>query len=151
MSDIFISYSHGDKNKVQNIVTKIKSAGHNVWIDESKLSISDAISTDIKNNIQKANFVMVFLSFNSVESLWVKQEIYEALYCELKNKKSKLIPCLIDDCKMPIAFTKSKNFKRIYESFIGDEQKSIDKVLLIFNSPPRDVFENEYYAILNIP
>ena len=53
MSDIFISYSHKDKIKVQNIVTKIKGAGHNVWIDESRLSVSDTISTEIKKNIQK--------------------------------------------------------------------------------------------------
>ena len=151
MSNIFISYSHKDKNKVQDIVTKINGAGHNVWIDESKLSVSDPISTDIKKNIQNADFVMVFLSLKSVKSIWVKQEIYEALYFELKNKKSKLIPCLIDDCELPIAFTKSKNFNRIYENFTVDEQKSINKVLSIFNSPPRDVFENEYYAILNIP
>ena len=151
MSDIFISYSHEDKSKVQNIVTKIKAAGHNVWIDESKLSISDTISIDIKKNIQTADFVMIFLSLNSVKSLWVKQEIYEALYFELKKKKSKLIPCLIDDCELPIAFTKSKRFNRMYENFIKDEQESFDKVLSIFNSPPRDVFENEYYSILNIP
>ena len=151
MRDIFVSYSHKDKNKVQNIVTKIKGAGHNVWIDESKLSVSDTISIEIKKNIQKADFVIVFLSLKSVNSLWVKQEIYETLYFELKNKKSKLIPCLIDDCELPIAFTKSKNFNRIYESFIEDEQKSINKVLSLFKSPPRDVFENECYAILKIP
>lgn len=151
MSNIFVSYSHKDKIKVQNIVTKIKNAGHNVWIDESNLSLSDTISIDIKKNIVKSDFVMVFLSKNSVNSLWVKQEIYESLFCELKNKKSKLIPCLIDDCELPAAFTKSKKFNRIYENFVLDENKSIDNVLSIINVPPHNVFENEFYAVLNIP
>ncbi|MCF8054795.1 MAG: toll/interleukin-1 receptor domain-containing protein [Deltaproteobacteria bacterium] len=151
MGDVFISYSHMDKDKVQGIVSKIKDAGHNVWIDETKLSVSDTISTDIKNNIQRVDFVIVFLSLNSVGSVWVKQEIYESLLFELKNKKSKLIPCLIDECELPTAFIKSKKFNRIYENFVLDEKKSINKILSTLSSSPRKIFENEFYAILNIP
>ncbi|MEK0337958.1 MAG: toll/interleukin-1 receptor domain-containing protein, partial [Nitrosopumilus sp.] len=103
MSKIFISYSHKDKQRVQNIVKKIKGAGHDIWTDESRLSISDAISSEIQKNIQNSDYVIVFLSSNSVDSKWVRQEIYEALYQELKNRELKLIPCLIDDCELPKA------------------------------------------------
>jgi len=151
MSKIFISYSHKDKQKVKNIVKEIKSAGHYVWIDESRLSISDAISSEIKKNIINSDYVIVFLSSNSVDSKWVRQEIYEALYQELKNRELKLIPCLIDNCDLPKAFTKSKKFNRVYESFLKNEQESTKNILSILNKSSREVFEDEYYAILNIP
>lgn len=151
MAKIFISYSHEDKIKVQNIVSKIKSVGHDVWIDESKLLISDAISLEIQKNIQDSDYVIVFLSSNSVGSKWVCQEIYEALYQELKKKKLKLIPCLIDDCELPKAFTKSKKFNRIYNSFIKDEQKAIQQLITTLNEDSRKLFKDENYAILKIP
>lgn len=151
MSKIFISYSHKDKQQVQNIVKKIKDAGHDIWIDESRLSISDAISSAIQKNIQNSDYVIVFLSSNSVDSKWVRQEIYEALYQELKNRELKLIPCLIDDCEFPKAFTKSKKFYRLYQSFLENEQEATKNILSILNASTREVFEDEYYAILNIP
>ena len=85
---------------------KIKDASHDIWIDENQLSISDAISSEIQRNIQNSDYVIVFLSSNSVDSKWIRQEIYEALYQELKYREVKLIPCLIDDCQLPKAFTK---------------------------------------------
>ncbi|MCJ7432695.1 MAG: toll/interleukin-1 receptor domain-containing protein, partial [Anaerolineales bacterium] len=151
MSKIFISYSHKDKKKVQDIVSQIADAGHDVWIDESKLLISDPITSEIQKNILAADYVIVFLSPNSAESTWVRQEIYATLYQELRNKKMKLIPCLIKDCKLPKAFTKTKKFSRIYEIFPENQQDAMKNILSILNDSTRAVFTDEYYAILNIP
>ena len=60
MSKVFISYSHKDKQQVQNIVKNIKDAGHDIWIDECRLSISDTISSEIQKNIQELNDVIIF-------------------------------------------------------------------------------------------
>ncbi len=151
MSKVFISYSHNDKVKIQDVVRQIKNAGHDVWIDESKLLVSDPITVDIQENIRNSDYVIVFLSPHSVESTWVRQEIYETLYQELHNRKIKLLPCLIEDCELPKAFTKTKKFSRIYENFLINAKESVANILSILDESAREVFRDEHYAVLHIP
>lgn len=151
MAKLFVSYSHKDKDFVKSIVDKIDKTHHEVIIDEKNFDIGDPINTEIMNRIAEADFIMVFLSSNSVKSVWVNQEIYNSLYNELKDKELKLIPCVIDNCNLPEAFNKLKQFERIYLDFKTNFEEAIEKLLQRLNAGRTPVFDNETYFVLNIP
>ncbi len=151
MAKLFVSYSHKDKDFVNRIVEKIDKDRHKVEIDEKFLDIGDPINTKIRNLIIDVDFVAVILSSNSVGSVWVNQEIYESLYHELKDKKLKLIPCVIDNCDLPEAFTKLKQYARFHLDFKTDFNEAIEKLINRLDTGGTPVFENENYFVLNIP
>ena len=151
MPKIFISYSHVDKVVVKEVVTLLETNKHEVWIDDGSLDPSAAINTEIQEAIHRSDYVIVFLSKHSVRSKWVQQEVYEALYQELKNEKSKLIPIKIEGCELPRAFTKTKKFSRIYIDFIKDRENAEIQLIEILNKDPKKLFIGENYAVLNIP
>lgn len=151
MSKVFISYAHKDKNIVEKIVSKIEENGHDIWIDDGKLDPAAAINEKIQLAIQDSDYVIVFLSKSSVKSKWVQQEVYEALYQELKNEKTKLIPLKIEDCDLPKAFTKTKKFSRLYIDFLTDKKASESQLIEILKKGPTEIFVGENYAVLHIP
>jgi hypothetical protein len=100
---------------------------------------------------------MVFLSKRSLNSKWVKQEIYEALYDELESKQTKLIPCLLEkleDIKhlFPQAFTKSTKYERLYIDFSQtNNEDSINYVLRRISKGKSTLFKDENVLRLEIP
>lgn len=151
MARIFISYSHMDKDFVNSIVDKLNNTHHDVVIDEISFDLGDPINEKIIHSITESEFVLVFLSSNSVNSVWVNQEIYSTLHQELKDKKLKLIPCVIDNCELPKSFNKLKQYERIKLDFKSDFEESIKKLIERLNAERPSVFKNENYFILNIP
>jgi ribosome-binding factor A len=151
MPKIFISYSHEDKVLVKEVVTLLEANKHEVWIDGGSLHPSEAINTEIQEAIHSSDYVIVFLSKHAVISKWVQQEVYEALYQELKNEKTKLIPIKIEECELPRAFTKTKKFSRIYIDFIKDRKNAETQLIKILKKDPQKLFIDENYAVLNIP
>ena len=129
----------------------LEKNGHEVWIDDGKLDPSATINTEIQEAIHSSDYVIVFLSEHSVNSKWVQQEVYEALYQELKNEKTKLIPIKIEECELPKAFTKTKKFSSIYIDFTKDRKDSETRLMEILKKDPKKLFVSENYAVLNIP
>lgn len=150
MSNIFISYSWKDKEQVMEIVNYIKEH-HNVYfinvdIDEEFQYPGAPIVSEIKNHIHKSDYVLLFLSPNSLKSKWVFKEIYETLYLEIKQKEVKLIPLVIKKCNIPEAIS-----SRLYIDFAEMKYEAIDKLLVYLGKGINNVFEfeNNYY-VLNI-
>jgi len=151
MSKVFISYAHKDKSFVGKIVSRLEKNGHKIWIDDGKLDPAAAINTEIQSAINDSDYVIVFLSKSSVKSKWVQQEVYEALYQELKNEKTKLIPVKIEECDLPEAFTKTKKFSRLYIDFFKDKKEAESQLIEILKKGPKELFVGENYAVLHIP
>lgn len=151
MSKIFISYSHTDRIVVNEVVSLLKKNGHNVWIDDGKIEPSATINSEIQEAINCSDYVIVFLSKQSVCSKWVQQEVYEALYQELKNEKTKLIPIKIEECDLPKAFTKTKKFSRIYIDLTKDRENAETQLVDVLNKDPKMLFVGENYSVLEIP
>ncbi|MGB3460215.1 MAG: SUMF1/EgtB/PvdO family nonheme iron enzyme [Halobacteriota archaeon] len=97
MSDIFISYSSEDRDKAKDIAEALKQQGFSVWWDRSILP-GKTFDTVIEVALDAANCVIVLWSKTAVSSDWVKTEASEG------KKKGILIPVLIDDVKIPLAF-----------------------------------------------
>lgn len=89
----------------------------------------------------ETDFVIVLLSKASCESEWVKKEVNIALTKEIYGKKVVVLPCLIEDCNMPLFLTDKKyadfrdstkyiQYRKELISTMGLTEKSNDNLFL---------------------
>lgn len=116
---IFISYSSNDKEFVTNLAKNLVFARHNVWIDQWELNAGDSLVDKIQDAIGEADALLVILSHSSIASQWCKKELNAGLMRELEEKQVLVIPCVIDDCSVPI-FLKEK----LYVDFRNEKDKA---------------------------
>ena len=84
MADIFISYSSKDREKAEQLIELLASAGLSVWIDKSGIEVATTWSGEIVDAIEGCKAFVVLLSPNSIESVNVVKEV--SLAAELKKK-----------------------------------------------------------------
>lgn len=101
MSGIFLSYSREDRLRVAPLVDFLTSKGLSVWWDRD-IQPGESFEESIDQQILKANCVIVVWSHTSVNSRWVKNEALEGL------DRNILVPVLIDDVRIPVAFKQSQ-------------------------------------------
>jgi TIR domain len=86
-----------------------------------------------KGALTKANAILVILSKHSVESEWCKRELSAGLIRELEEKQTLVMPCVIDDCTIPL-FLRDK----LYADFRRDPDEAfglVDQSLARFSNP----------------
>ena len=101
MSSIFLSHNHADKQFVRRLAKDLKKLGVRVWIDEAEVKIGDSLIDKLREGIDKMDYLGVVLSSNSISSSWVKKEVDIAMNQEIKGKRVKVLPLLIEDCELP--------------------------------------------------
>ena len=99
---IFISYSHQDKVFVDKLARLLVEARHHVWMDRWELSLGDSLIQKVQTALTGADAILVIVSKNSVASAWVTNELSAGLLRELDEKKTLVMPCIIDDCEIPL-------------------------------------------------
>ena len=98
MSDIFISYSHRDAQRVQELVDLLRNRGWTVWYDE-RIQVGAEFDTAIENALEQAKCAVVVWSENACRSAWVRAE------AELALDAQKYLPVCIDPgAQLPIRF-----------------------------------------------
>jgi hypothetical protein len=101
---VFISYASEDREKANKLFDFLKSRGLNPWIDKKNIRAGEKWNTAIMTALRKADFIILLLSKISVEKRgYVQREFKLALdFCKEKLETDiYLIPCKIDDCKVP--------------------------------------------------
>ena len=99
---IFISYNSKDRPFAESLATSLVANGHSIWIDKWELSIGDSLIDKIQAALGSACAVIAVLSKHSVASDWCRKEINSTLVRELDKSGSLLLPCVIDDCQIPL-------------------------------------------------
>ena len=97
MSDIFLSYSREDRDRVTPLVDYLTANGLDVWWDRD-ISPGDSFEESIDKHILDAACVVVVWSSSSVDSRWVKNEALEGM------DRNILVPIQLDDVRIPVAF-----------------------------------------------
>lgn len=120
---IFFSYSREDRNFVDNIAISLVGRKHNIWLDRWEMNVGDSLIDKIQSALTESSAILVILSKNSVASEWCKKELNSGLVRELSEKKVLILPCVIDDCEIPL-FLKEK----LYADFRSDKQEALDQV-----------------------
>jgi hypothetical protein len=95
--DVFISYSHEDRDRAQLLVTAFKKDGISVWWD---VDLPPGGSWDrlLEQRLHTARSVVVLWSNISVTKAWVREEALDA------HQRNVLIPVLLDDVPPPLGF-----------------------------------------------
>lgn len=99
--EIFISYSHKDKNRVKDIINALVTSGHKVWYDTLNIQPGDNFITKINEGIMNADVLLIILSNNSVNSGWVRKEYSAMALKDISEEHKRIIPVLIDDVSVP--------------------------------------------------
>ncbi len=121
---IFLSHSSKDKEKVRKINEYLTNRVITNWFDEAEIKPGDSLIQKISEGIQNMDYLGIILSSNSVESKWVKEELEIALNMQILSEKVKVIPILLEDCKIPL-FLKGKLYIDCRDENFDDGLRSL--------------------------
>jgi hypothetical protein len=137
---IFISYSHQDSDFVDSLAANLVRAKHNVWMDRWELNVGDSLTSKIEENLTYSSAIIVVLSKSSVGSGWCRRELTAGLVRELEEKRTLVLPVVVDDCEIPL-FLRDK----MYADFRKDPDKAfslVDRSLARFSNPTSSRLES---------
>lgn len=99
---VFVSHASEDKDRfVLQFAECLRKNGIDAWLDKWEMLPGDSLVDKIfEEGIKEAKAVVVVLSKFSVEKPWVKEEL-NAAFVNRINNGSKLIPVVIDNCRVP--------------------------------------------------
>ncbi len=103
LKQIFISYSHSDKEFVNRLTIDLKNSGMNVWIDEKEIKVGESISKKVEEGISNCDFFCLIISKHSFKSNWVEREYRTAFNAQLSSGRTpRIFPLLIQDVELPL-------------------------------------------------
>ncbi len=97
MTDVFISYSRNDRDKVQFIAEALEREGIGVWWDP-EIPPGESFSKVIDRQLKAAKCIIVVWSQSSIHSNWVQEEADDG---QMRNL---LVPVMIDEVDLPRGF-----------------------------------------------
>lgn len=137
--DIFLSHSSLDVEFTNKLHGLLELAGFNVWYDEKKLISNTHILSNLPNYIDNSESLIVILSKNSCNSMWVQDEFGYARELQNKQDLNAIIPVVIDECKLPGFFN---NYKWI-DCKDGLTPKSFFSILAAFYGSSENMREEK--------
>lgn len=99
---VFISYNHMDTEFADRLALELVRHDIKVWKDSSQIGVGDSLIQKIQEGLEGATYLCVILSRNSIQSEWVKREITAGLLREIEERKVRILPIVIDDCRIPL-------------------------------------------------
>jgi hypothetical protein len=98
MADLFVSYSHVDRQPVSRLAGALQTDGHDVWWDE-RLHAHQDFGAEIEASLRRSNCAIVAWSATARDSLWVRAEATAAW------ESRKLVQLSLDGARPPLPFT----------------------------------------------
>lgn len=98
MTDIFISYSSNDREKVNRLAQELQLKGMKVWFDDEQIIPGDDVIEKIRNGISSSKFYVICLSPSfdkKPPTSWVKREFKMAMLKENREERKSIIPVRI--------------------------------------------------------
>ena len=123
MANVFISYRKADYLKAEQLATEIRSAGHEVWLDEWKIDIGDSIIQKINEGLEGASYLVLCYSSHGVASPWIGREWTSTLARQLNGEQIKILPALLDG-NPPSILSDLK-----YADLMTNWSKGVDEIL----------------------
>jgi len=117
--DVFISYSHRDRDFVERLARDLKAAGLAVWWDEWEIKVGDSIIQKVSEGIKQSAYLAAALSPHSVQSNWVQRELGSALMRQLSaDRDITILPLMVSDCEVPVLLREIKwaDFRQDYQA-----------------------------------
>jgi len=127
MIGVFLSHSHKDNEFTKRLATDLQNSGIRVWHDLAEIRVGDSLIAKLSSAIHDMQYLVVTLSKASVTSEWVKKEVTIALESEIRGKRVKVLPLLIEDCEVPpflrdklyADFRERRNYRKVFKDLIN--------------------------------
>lgn len=113
---VFLAYSHKDKDFVDKLVEDLRHRGLRVWYDVEQIRPGDRIVEKLRDGLSTSGYMLAILSRASVVSPWATKEIEMAMSRELEGKWPRVIPVLVGDVELP-AFLSQKMYVDLRENY----------------------------------
>jgi hypothetical protein len=99
---VFLSYARADSAVVERVADGLGAAGVRVWLDKMDLKAGTNWIQEIERELSAADFVVFFISPNSVASSWAKQKLQVALHRQVSGEGGAVIlPVILEDADVP--------------------------------------------------
>ena len=122
--EVFISYGSADRERIQDLVTRLRQAGVTVWIDEAGIEGAAMWSQEIVSAINNCNILILAISTNSAHSKNVVRELALA-----SEDDKTILPVFIEPTEIPESMKYQLAGIQRVEYFEGNEDESIGGVL----------------------
>jgi hypothetical protein len=99
--DIFVSYSHHDRDIVLKIARNLKANGLNVFLDVWELRLGDSLVRRLEKAIRRSRAGLLFFSKQALGSKWVTEEYQRMISRSIKNDRFRVIPVRLDRARLP--------------------------------------------------
>ncbi len=132
--EVFVSYSSEDQEKVNRIISRLKSQGiERIWYAPSNIEAGKQFTRKIEEGLNNSQVVVVMLSNSSANSFWVTKEWESRLVQMSKDENLKLIPVLLSNCQMPTILN-NLHFIDFSKTNVNDTHKFEEKSQELVNS-----------------
>lgn len=121
---VFLSHSSLDKDKVISFALDLNEKGITTWVDAFDILPGESIVSKINEGLENCEFILLFLSKNSIKSNWVMKEWETILWDEINYNKVKIIPIKLEDCEIPKILQTKK-----YIDFSNDYNIGINQLI----------------------
>src|SRR5262245_56262784 len=101
---IFLSYEHGDSERVDRLYELLKGAGYQPWMDKKDILPGEKWQDAIKKAIKNSDFFLACLSGTSVDKRGMLQREIKLALEQLEERMSTdiwLIPVRLEDVELP--------------------------------------------------
>lgn len=117
---VFISYSRENRDFAERLVGSLRASGLEVWFDK-QIRTGTEWDEVLEQQIKNADHLVIVLSKHSVESDYVKNEMF---YAQQNNTMVNLI--MIEECSLPLAMARmhyidfTEGYDRGVERLVAD-------------------------------
>ena len=131
MATVFLSHSSKDKDFVRKLANDLTEMGHTPWLDERDIRAGESIVGKVGEGVAKADYVVIVLSNNSVQSGWFAREWEAKLWQEINQRKTMVIPVLFEDCEIPLLLQPKEyaDFRKSYTKGFVELMGGISPIL----------------------
>lgn len=124
---IFISYAVQDKSIARTIANELEKKQISVWLDENEINFGNSITEKIETAISTSDYILVILSANSVNSLYMKHEFDKIQ--KLAKRDITILPILVADCNISYPFNSYQYFD-LRDNFASNISQLIEQLSL---------------------
>src|ERR1017187_9487563 len=94
---VFISHSYKDDAMVRELRQALSDLGIETWAVSERLSGGDLLAPVIQEEIGKADYFLVLVTFNALNSAWVQREVAHA-----KSLGKRVVPLMGHGIGVPV-------------------------------------------------
>lgn len=121
---VFIMYSHDEKELARKITDDLSKDNIRVWLDEQNLRIGDSITESVNKALNESQWILFIPpKKNNLNNGWVSKEIDMALASEKWRSRHFVIPIKTKDGHLPDTLK-----DRLWVDFSANYEEAIEKL-----------------------